>query len=222
MIKPELRKRYDYDNIDHLYLEYFGSDFDDTENLKMLQSVFKNKRILLVVFGATLKNYEEKIEQFIENEKPIVISINHIYDKLPLDYVFYGNQRRYHHDLNIENKAMCIITSNFDSERKTDIVVNYNKLLSLGYKNFDNTTIMCLNLLKNLGKEKIVIAGLDGYSKDIAVTYFDEKYSHYSNLKEYESININLEELLKNFANKLKSRTNINFITPSRFEYIFK
>jgi 4-hydroxy 2-oxovalerate aldolase len=222
MIKPELRKRYDYDNIDHLYLKYFSSDFDDTANLEILRAALKGRKIFLIIFGATLNNYGEEVRQAFEKERPIVICINHIYDKLPLDYVFYGNQRRYHYNLNIVTKARFIITSNFDSERENDIIVSYNKLLSLGYKNFDNTVIMCLNLLKNINIEKIMLAGFDGYSRNTDETYFDEKYSHYSNLEEYEQINRSLEDMLKNFAADLRGKIPIEFITPSRFEHIFK
>jgi hypothetical protein len=68
---------------------------------------------------------------------------------------------------------------------------------------------MCLNLLKNINIEKIMLAGFDGYSRNVDETYFDEKYSHYSNPEEYEQINRILEDMLKYFAADLRAPNRI-------------
>jgi 4-hydroxy 2-oxovalerate aldolase len=223
MIDAEKRKRYDYDNIDKLYLEYFDSKFDDYSNLNLLKKALSGRPVLVVVFGATLNQYREDILRIIRERNPIVISVNHIYkDKKP-DFVFYGNARRYKNNLKVDLDIKNILTSNFRSEQNKDIVVNYNRLISRGLKNFDNSTIMLLHLLRILGVSEIMIAGFDGYERDSRRSFSDEIFYHnFAEGVDIDDINETLSAMLKNFANTLKNKTIVRFVTPSRFAHIFE
>jgi len=223
MIDPETRKRYDYDNIERIYHKLYSTKYDDTNNLKLLKEIISDRSVLVIVFGATSRDYSETIVKHIKENEPIVISINYIYpDHLP-DFVFYGNQRRYKNKLPYDTNTRCIITSNINSCDDSDIIVDYSKVISVGCPNYDNTTIMLLNLMRNIGVENITLAGFDGYSKEISDTYSDKVISHSSpHQKDYEVSNEELKILLKNFAGSIVNKRSIKFLTPSRFQTIFR
>jgi 4-hydroxy 2-oxovalerate aldolase len=222
MIDPETRKRYDYENIERLYLEYFSSKFDDRENTERLRNCVSGRSVLAVVFGATARRNQEEILAIVREKNPVVISVNHIYGGKKPDFVFYGNQRRYKDNANADTGVKNIVTSNLHSERAEDIVVNYRGLISEGTKNFDNSTIMLLNLLRNIGAEEIMIAGLDGYERNVGESYSDELFSHnFENGADADEVNEMLRVMLKRFANTLKDKRTVRFVTPSRFAYIF-
>jgi 4-hydroxy 2-oxovalerate aldolase len=221
-VDAETRKRYDYVNLEKIYLEYSSSKCDDKENLGSLKNAMKGKPVLVVVFGGTSRIYSREIIQFIDENKPVIISVNHTYAEFPPDYVFYGNHRRYKNEILLSNRAKRIVTSNVLSEDVNDIVIDYNKVVSVGFPNYDNSTIMLLNMLYNIGVERIAIAGLDGYSDDKSSNFSDEIYSHNApNEKSYEIRNNELKDLLKHFSLKLTGIHSVQFITPSRFQSIF-
>jgi len=222
-VDAETRKRYDYDNLDRVYLEYSSSKYDDKENLEFLQETVRDRTVLIVVFGETSRTDREEILRFIGENATVVISVNHIYSEFQPDYVFYGNHRRYKSGLLAENMVKRIITSNIPATDNEDIVVDYSKIVDVGYPNYDNSTIMLLNLLRNIGVEKIAIAGLDGYSSDRNSNFSDEILAHNSPHEKFnETRNEELKELLKHFAAKLKRKNSVQFITPSRFQTLFE
>jgi 4-hydroxy 2-oxovalerate aldolase len=222
-VESETRKRYDYANLDKVYLEYSSSKYNDTDNLELLKKVFQGRTVLVVVFGETSRTYSEEILSFIKEFDPIVISVNHIYSMSAPDYVFYGNQRRYKNEIFNENKIKRIITSNISSDNDDDIVVDYSKVVSIGYSNYDNSTIMLLNLLRNIGVENFAFAGLDGYSNDKLSNFSDEILSHNApDDKTNDILNGELKALLENFSNTLSKKHTVQFITPSRFKSIFE
>ena len=53
----------------------------------------------------------------------------------------------------------------------------------LGYRYFDNSTIMLLNLMKRLNPSKITIAGFDGFRTDWAQNYADSSYQNNRHIK---------------------------------------
>lgn len=101
-------------------------------------------------------------------------------------------------------------------------MVNYNSLINRGYKYFDNSTIMLLNLLRNVGCEDISIAGFDGFKSNGKRNYFNEIYNVHMTESEYSQINSELEKMLMDFSKTLENKQSIKFNTPSMFEHIFK
>ena len=93
----------------------------------------------------------------------------------------------------------------------------------MGLPNYDNSAVMLLNLLRSIGVENIVIAGLDGYTGNTGDNYSDEVFSHTLSINDnYESHNEELKALLKNYRNTLQEKQSVRFLTPSRFESIFE
>ncbi len=216
------RKRYDYEKLDSAYLEYSSSKFDDEENRQMLGEIFQGRPVLVIVFGATSVTYSDEIIRYIKNNNPVVISVNHRYQKVSTDFVFFGNHRRYQNDCSADNVARRIVTSNIPAEDENDIRVDYSKIISVGKPNYDNSTIMLLNLLRNIGVQHFAIAGLDGYSDNNQQDFSDAILGHNSPHQTYDSTHNNeLKTLLKSFADSLSPRHSVRMLTPSIFAEVF-
>lgn len=76
------------------------------------------------------------------------------------------------HAREIQNNKLekCIITSNIPSQNayvKTD----YKSLLNSDESVMDNSGLMLIQFLINLGCKKILLAGLDGYDYDSSKNY---------------------------------------------------
>ena len=148
MIEPGLRTRYDYDNIEKLYIEYSSQNIDDKEALKKLNELSCEKDVLILVPGDTLNVYKSKIDAFINanNNHLLIITVN-----FDCEYnngiSFYGNIKRYENNHNLDNP--CIVSSNITAKGK-DYTINYHNLINREYKLFDNSTVMLMNLIRKL------------------------------------------------------------------------
>lgn len=218
MIEPEKRQRYDYDNIEQIYIEYSSSKEDDYDTIKRLKELFDERAILILVPGNSLVLEKESIDSFIKKENPIIISVNFIF-KGKDSYSFWGNKKKYNHvkeDIDIEKS---ILVSNIENDREKLFCIDYNTLINRGYKYFDNSTMMLLNLLKRMEITNINIAGLDGFSCD-KDNYFDEIFKNDRYVDLYEEINNELLVMLSDYYKKVKEKCNVKFVTSSTFECI--
>jgi 4-hydroxy 2-oxovalerate aldolase len=206
-----------------LYIEYVGTKVDDSQGLETLKNAFTGKKTLILAPGHTISAYAQDIESFINEEEPIVVSINFVYDKVGTDkYVFFsGNPRRYKRISDSLANEKTIISSNLTPVHGNEIVVNYNSLIDRGYKYFDNSAVILLNLLRNIGVESIYIAGLDGFEKGALENYYSSGYVTYSNDRDNEQFNSDMREMLRNFSKTLQKKQSVMFITPSQFESMF-
>lgn len=217
MIEPAKRKRYDYDNIERLYIEYSGTKVDDRGSLKSLSEVLKNNKLLVLVPGKSLSSRAEVVNETIENEKPTIISLNFVDPRS--NYVFFGNQRKYDRFVSSCESKKVIVSSNIKYDR-ADFVVDYNGIIDRNLKSFDNSTVMLLNLLLKIGVEKYKIAGLDGFEIG-GDNYYDKDYSFSRYSEDYEQINSDLTIFLKAYAKRLSNQGSVQIITGGRFESLF-
>lgn len=224
MIDPEKRQRYDYDNIQRLYVEYNHTKVDDRKTLSLLQKIFNGENILLLLPGKSILDYKDKISNIITQEKPIVISVNFIFNKGDVEncFAFFGSEKRYKKFASERKNTKTIVVSNIESDCSDDFVVNYESLISRENDDFDNTMIMLLNLLKKLNINKIQIAGFDGFSSDSSNYYEENKFGEERFVKRYEQMNRNMKNMLGIYASGLQDNSSIQFITPSIYEDIFK
>ena len=118
-IEPEARKRYNYDNIEKIYSEYFSLKIDDSLAISKLSEILNNKKVLIIAPGSSITTYRDKIDTYIKNNDCIVISVNHIEEDA--DLIFFGNQRKYDKFANqIKNKNI-IVTSNIETKNEAII-----------------------------------------------------------------------------------------------------
>lgn len=216
MIDPATRQRYDYDNIEKLYIEYVSEKVDDHEAISKLKDIISSREVVVLVPGNSLNAYRKEIDEYIEANNVFVVSVNFIAENKEA-YAFFGNQKRFNKSHRTHQGRKTIVSSNVGSCGDS-IVVNYHSLINRGYKYFENSTIMLLNLLKRVGVSKISIAGFDGFESDKASNYSDESFQNDRHRSEFEDLNKEITSMLSEVKETLAGRCEIHFITPSRFD----
>lgn len=219
MIEPETRQKYDYDNIQRLYTKYVADKIDDYAAVQGLKKIFEGKEVLVMVPGNTLNTHKDMIESYISKNSPMIISVNFVADKLS-SYAFFGNAKRYSRLKKMRNGRKVIISSNVKTDNDDDIVVNYHSLINCGYKYFENSAIMLLNLLKRVNPSQITIAGFDGFELGNEMNYADSSYQNERHTKEFDTLDMEISEMLGEIVKVLENRCKVKFITPSLFEKI--
>ncbi len=217
MISSEKRQVYDYDNIEKKYIEYSSNKMDDSDSLDYLRDYIGNKEVLLIAPGKSVSEYKNDISIFLELNNPVVISVNHVPD-FKIDFAFYGNAKRYSNATNNNKYIRKIVTSNVKELLGDEIVVNYQALICRGYKYFDNSSIMLLNLLKRLNVSGIAIAGLDGFDKNTNQNYIDRSFQNSRYKGQFDLLNRELKDMLDDYKGNIVDSCNLRFITPSLFE----
>lgn len=196
---------FDKDYADKLYEEYKDHRVDDSADRRKLVEELKGKEVLLIAPGATVVSHKQEIEDYINKQKPIIISVNFIPDGIIPDYAFFSNNKRY--DKIEKFSCKTIVTSNI-SDDKADFVIDYNSLTGA----FDqglNSLIMIIKLLKDAGVTKIVAAGADGY-KEAGENYYNNSIRSYS--KHDNKFNLAVIEAIRSLDVKVK------FVTPSAYD----
>lgn len=223
MIDPDKRMRYDYDNIQRLYQEYNHVKVDDKDNLALLERILKGKKILLLMPGQSISQYKDEILKKIEAENLFVITVNfrdETYDKYS-ELAFWGSQKRYEHYTDLRKEVTSLITSNIESDKEDDIIVNYDSFVDRTQEYSDNASLMLMRILQRVGVVSYYVAGFDGFT--VNGSYYNKTdFSEERFRSQYESINKGVAHQLSMFADSLKHPEDIQFVTPSIYTHIFK
>lgn len=200
-------------SFDKTYIEelYIESLLEVKSEIKGELQIDENKEVLLLASGKSVISYEKEISKKINSNGYVTIALNHK-PQLECDYYFFSNQKRYDEFYKQLNKSKIIITSNVLSNIDVDMVLNFKDLAFVEDDFISNVALIAINYVLSTGKDKIEIAGLDGYKIDT------DNY----NYKETSVIVDNKELLAQNEAIQksldiLKQKIEINFLTPSIF-----
>lgn len=218
-VSPEKRERYDYDNLQKVCSEYRHTKIDDNMAINMLKESLGGKDILLIMPGSSIDKFSEEISRYYFDNKPMVISVNFVYCGIGFesDMVFFGSSDRYRKYRKKVESNKKIVTSNIKAD-KSDILVNYESLVERGNIYFDNSSIMCLNLLKKVEVKSIKLAGFDGYS---------DSHDNYNKNNELRTdlilgksvqLNTDIQDMFSRFCKSVLDSISISFITPSIYE----
>ncbi len=223
MIDPQLRMRYDYDNIQRLYQEYNNTKVNDKEALGSIKSQLEGRNLVLVMPGSSIKEYKNEIFAFIKERDAKVILVNFVeQDYLQFDCMtFWGSNKRYKKYKDLRTQTVSIVTSNVEVDNEGDLVLNYDSYINRTEEYSDNTGLMLLKVLQRLGITSYAIAGFDGFKEE--GSYFNE--SNYNEVRfksKYDEINKALTKHLINYSESLSDKKGIVFITPSIFKHIFE
>ena len=182
---------------------------------EMTENKFENKKILVLANGPSLKNSIFKINKFIKNNKPIVISLNYIKDlqiNKRVDFMGICHPSRILSEIKFISKNIKLITpfSSFNKELK-DLTKNFKKIdygikieeQSLSF--YKSHCVMekilvlpyVLSFLYACNVSTIHFAGLDGYENDILHRKENNKI-----LKKFNSFN----------------KKTIKFLTPTYYK----
>lgn len=167
-LEGEKKLLYDEEYIENLYLEYQKIDVDDKEDFEKLANELSGKKVLLLGPGTSLLTQVDKVKEYIDKEKPVVISINFIPNGIKTDYVFLSNSKRYVQlatSLATYQKHIKVIaTSNVTKTSGSfDFTLKYSDLLDYQAEIADNSVVMLLQVLIRVKVANVALAGFDGY-----------------------------------------------------------
>ena len=216
-IEQERKLMYNKKYIEELYYQYQKNECDDSADRKDLTQRLNGNKILIVGPGKTVENNRDEVLHYIEEKQPTVISINFIPDGYPIDFVFLSNPRRYIHLVNAmkANKDIEVIaTSNVTETRgKFEYTLNNELLLDPDAEIMDNSFVMLLKILKDIGIENVMCAGLDGYSEN-EPNYANPDMEYWFARRKSKELN----DYVRNFLSEISGSMEVDFITPTHYK----
>lgn len=223
-IGSEARKKYDYDLIEKTYIDYIKADIDDEESINELKNVIGSRKVLIIAPGRTIKSQYDKVREYIEKNTPIIITVNFIDKKFDADFLYLSNTKRYDYWKNsVEfSETKKIIVSNVMQKKQDEntMIVSFGKLIKCGWEHMDNSTILLLRLLDQLGVCEIAIAGFDGYGyvRGSEGNYASNELELYNVQENPNEINKEIASMLEDYIKTRKNNSLIKFVTDSRFK----
>ena len=195
--------------VEELYKKYMNVEINDLETLQTLKEIWNEyEEVVIIAPGATIREYQKEIADYVQNGKKCVIGVNYSPDFLQATYVFCTNLKRMD---SIDTKRCgkgIIVTSNLlDDVKGYSYVLSYNDLTAFGDLYIDDSTLMLLNLLKRCEVETISVAGFDGFNrkeKNFCTPAFERNHQDSNN-----------QELIIEILKTYFKEKNIQFLTPS-------
>ncbi len=218
-IEEPKKLMYDQGYIEKLYLNYEIYECDDKAALGALKIQFAQKKILVLGPGKSVAEQPQKILNYSTENDCQIIAINYIPDWCKPDFVFLTNSKRY---LQLSSRlsraanssVRVIATSNVTkTSGMFPYELNYSNLIDTEAFVQDNSLIMLMKLLIQLGIKTVALAGFDGYSPN-EMNYFSTNME-YSFIKERAE---QLNEYAQAFFKHNKELLAPIFVTPSRYE----
>ena len=99
---------FDESYADSLYENYKNNQIDDSNSRTTLHHLLSGKNVLLIAPGSSIVTYKEKIDDFVKQENPVIISINFVPELYNVDFAFFSNNKRFS---NLENVSCKIESS---------------------------------------------------------------------------------------------------------------
>lgn len=215
-LQGEKKLLYDKNYIEALYVQYQKNEVNDLADCERLKKALSGKNILLVGPGVTVHTQKEKVEQYIVQNRPTIISINYVPDAFEPDYIFLSNSKRYVQLATrlSQGSYVVIATSNVTGTSKDafEYVLNFSRLMDETAEIVDNSLVMLLKALIDVGCKAVTLAGFDGYSS--------EKSNYFNMSMEYDFVK-NMADYLNNytigFLADIQDKLEVNFLTDSRY-----
>lgn len=210
---------YDKDLCENLYKEYQSIVIDDTKAIAELKTMLSKREVLLVGPGRSIVSDKSKIDAFIADRNPAVISVNFLHGSFKIDYVFMGNAKRYSQFFSRiycnGSNAKIICSSNITSAKeRIDYLVNYASLVCKESDAiYDNPLVLLLNLLIKVGVKNVSLAGFDGYDKKIENCYYKEYVPLLYDTSTISYRNASIKKYLSNVGDAISVKT----LTKSRY-----
>lgn len=176
-IEPkESKLLYDKVLAEKLYADYVSENVIDEKAISELCNQINKRQVLVIGPGKNIELQKKKVNSYIDNKKPFIVSINYIPKDINVDAVFITKLSRYKEmaDELHENPAVIqIVTSNVEViNSDAAIMFNREPLLEKKEDILDNSFLMMLKILYRSGIRSVALAGLDGYS-DKEDNYFE-------------------------------------------------
>ena len=169
--------------------------------------------------GKNIGLQANKVQEFVKENNPVVISVNYLPKEVTSDCVFITNPKRYH-DMTLDLKEQRymqvkkLATTNVTCRNgRFDYIINRAPLLEKDEKIIDNSFLMLVKFLYNIGIKEIFCAGFDGYS-DRENNYNNPEMEYDFVKREATSLNRHMKASIAEYRKKM----DIGFITYSAYD----
>ena len=208
---PQKSILYDKSYAEELYLSFQSKSIDDIQALVAIKELCGKQKVLLLAPGKSLVREECKINEYIRDYSPVVISINFVPDNFTIETAFISNTKRLKSFEKNSSNIVTICTSNIMIENA--LVVNYASFLNEEPVIVDNSGLMFLNILQKIGIRDVALAGFDGFNKEGSENFFSNSLDNTVNEDRLASMNKAISRKLE----QLKMSLNLEFITSSKY-----
>ena len=184
-----------------------------------LSRALSGRQILLLGPGTSLQTQEKIIEEYIEKDHPVIMSVNCIPQNIKPDYVFISNAKRfsqmYRAFSGLNGQCKIIATSNVSSvDKPFDFVLSYEDLRDENTVIEDNAFIMILKALTMMKIGEVMLAGFDGYYAKGGNNYFDKYMDFKADYARLQQVN----EAVKDKLAVMQHGICMNFLTKSLYK----
>ena len=214
MIEEDKGVEYDEKYIEQLYIAYLSRRDLTDSSIREISKNIKDRKILLIAPGRSAVDKKDSIKEFVKEENPVIISINHDYPYLEADYIFVSNMRRFR-QLSERVYDKTIITSNIKS-KDTYACVEYYRLLNVVEGVRDNAGLMAIKFLSELGISEFYLAGFDGYSNDVYKNFETRDMALLNPTELLEKMNDGMKHVMEIYSQQFR----IHFLTESKIYQI--
>lgn len=218
-IQADKKLLYDQQYIEQLYIDYQKEECDDSDSYKNLNNDLAGKAILVIGPGNSIITEKKKIDNYINQNKPLIISINFLPKDYEAEYLFISNSKRYiqlSSQLGLVNSNVkTIATSNVTkSKGNFDFTFRYSSLLDENAMIVDNPLIMLIKIFSQIGIKNVGLAGFDGYLKAATSNYVNPNMEYEFTYEKATQINMDVIESLA----RIERKCGIEFITSTLYE----
>lgn len=218
-IEPEDKKLlYDKNVGEQVYEDFEKAQLNDEADYAGLKNVLDGRKVLLIGPGKNIQLQGSKVDEFIKDNNPLIISINYLPGAYKCDYVFITKTNRYcdmaDDLLEVKNRNTKIIGTSNVTGRCEDFAFRFARepLLEKNEGIVDNSFLMMLRILHKCNVKNVYCAGFDGYS-DKEDNYFNPKMEYAFVKENARHLNHHIREVI----NEGYTDMNIEFITYSHY-----
>ena len=209
---------YHEDYIEKEYLKYMSHHVDDTDVQAEIRHAIAGKKVMLLAPGKSLSTVADTVCELKASGEYFVISVNFIPAFTGVDMVFISNMKRFSGigELNrfADMTTKVVVTSNITAKKADSIkVVDYSSYTNEESCILDNAGLMCINFLKKIGIESILLAGFDGFSINTQDNYYEP--SMYLDVEAEHLLQMNAAISVK--IKQLRSQMKIEFLSTSAY-----
>ena len=208
---------YDKKYMEQLYLEYQENDIDDTLAVQALKELFGSRKLLLLGTGDSVTEQEELLKNFINENNPIVISMNYIPDNISPDMIFLSNSKKY---VQIASKLSrhqgeykIIATSNVTkTSGEFDYTVRYKDVLDTEENAIPDVAFaVLLKTMEKVGVKEVYLGGIDGFNETHNGIYLDDEERCDYGIKRTDELN----EYVNHMMQRMNKTIKLNLLTKS-------
>ena len=214
-IPKQKRELFDVKLIEKLYYEYQHCLINDDETIKWVKEKLQGREVLLLAPGGSINENQTVINDYIKENNPFVIAVNHSPTLFKVDMIFISSNKRFDTVIEyVNNDINVVCTSN------VQINGEYNNLQKINYSSYigegnalDNAGAMAIRFLKKCGVKNISMAGFDGFSEQPQTNFNIEMFRLAITSEEAKQKNKDITHQLSSALKGVKYK----FITPTRY-----